>query len=63
LHGLVDDLEMAEIVQDTTVLTEGCARLVAKANAAGGRDNITAVLIRIEEEDEPWSKRFPMRQI
>ncbi len=41
----------------TLVLTEACAQLVDMANAAGGKDNITAVVIRIEDEDEPWSRR------
>jgi protein phosphatase len=57
LHGLVSDEEMASILAEHTVLTEACARLVEVANAAGGKDNITAVLIRIEDEDEPWSRR------
>jgi protein phosphatase len=55
LHGLVSDEEMAAILEEYPVLTEACARLVEMANAAGGKDNITAVVIRIEHEDEPWS--------
>jgi protein phosphatase len=57
LHGLVTDEEMGAILEEYPVLTEACARLVEMANAAGGKDNITAVLIRIEGEDEPWSMR------
>ncbi len=53
LHGLVSDEEIAAILEEYPVLTGACARLVDMANAAGGKDNITAVLIRIEE-DEPW---------
>ena len=60
LHGLIDDEEISDIVTDTLVLTDACAKLIERANAAGGRDNITAVLIRIEEEDEPWSTRMPI---
>lgn len=59
LHGLVDDPSMRHIIKDTDVLTEACARLVDAANKNGGKDNITAVLVRIEEEDEPWSRRSP----
>jgi protein phosphatase len=55
LHSLVSDEDMAAILQNTPVLTEACSRLVEKANAAGGKDNITAVLLRIEDEDAPWS--------
>lgn len=57
LHGLVADDEMTAILEEYPVLTEACARLVDSANAAGGKDNITAVVIRIEDEDAPWSKR------
>jgi protein phosphatase len=57
LHGLVTDEEIAAILEEYPVLTEACAHLVDSANAAGGKDNITAVVIRIEDEDEPWSRR------
>jgi protein phosphatase len=57
LHGLIDDDQIREALQGEPVLTDACARLVDLANAAGGKDNITAVLIRIEDEDEPWSRR------
>ena len=54
LHGLVSDEEMTAILEEYPVLTEACAQLVDLANAAGGKDNITAVVIRIEGDDEPW---------
>jgi protein phosphatase len=54
LHGLVDDEEIVGILKENPVLTEACAALVERANAAGGKDNITAVLVRIEADDEPW---------
>ncbi|MEO7329469.1 MAG: Stp1/IreP family PP2C-type Ser/Thr phosphatase [Minicystis sp.] len=57
LHGLVSDAEMASIVEEAQVLTQACERLIARANEKGGKDNITAVLIRIEEGDGPWSRR------
>lgn len=59
LHGLVEDDVLLKICQNTSILTEACARLVEAANRNGGKDNITAVLIRIEEEAEPWSRRSP----
>ncbi len=59
LHGLVSDQEIAQILIEERVLTAACERLVARANEHGGKDNITAVLIQIEEEDEPWSMRSP----
>jgi PPM family protein phosphatase len=57
LHGLVSDEEIADVLQQRPVLTEACAALVNLANAAGGKDNITAVLVRIEADDEPWRAR------
>jgi protein phosphatase len=57
LHGLVSDEEMTAILEEYPVLTEACAHLVDTANAAGGKDNITAVVLRIEDEDAPWSMR------
>ena len=60
LHGLVTDEEIAEIVDTNESLTDACASLIDLANDNGGRDNITVVLVRIEEEDEPWSVRTPV---
>jgi len=59
LHSLVADEEIAEIIEDNPVLTDACAALIDLANEHGGKDNITAVLIRIEEGEEPWSVRTP----
>ena len=55
LHSLVSDEEIVQLLEDYPVLTEACAALVSRANAAGGKDNITAVLVRIETDDAPWS--------
>jgi PPM family protein phosphatase len=52
LHTLVSDEDIAAIVKRNPTLTDACAALIAQANAAGGKDNITAVLIRIEEGEE-----------
>jgi protein phosphatase len=57
LHGLVSDDDITAILEESPVLTEACANLIDSANAAGGKDNITAVVVRIEDEDEPWSRR------
>src|SRR5262249_10126567 len=56
LHGLVSDEDMTAAVEEHPVLTEACEQLVGMANAAGGKDNITVVLIRIEDEDAPWGR-------
>jgi serine/threonine protein phosphatase PrpC len=57
LHSLVTDEEIAAVLTGHPILTEACARLVELANEAGGKDNITAVLLRIEDDDAPWSAR------
>jgi protein phosphatase len=45
LWGMVSETEMADIVQTTSSLQAACESLVAAANRAGGRDNITAILV------------------
>jgi PPM family protein phosphatase len=42
----VDDVQIAEILRAPGELEETCAQLIAAANEAGGRDNITCVLVR-----------------
>jgi len=63
LHGLIDDEQIRRIVDGRESLTDSCQKLVEAANKAGGKDNITAVVIRIDEEPEPWSVRSPGSQI
>lgn len=55
LHGLVTDEDMVRIVLDARTLTDACRSLIRRANLNGGKDNITAVLMRIEHEDAPWA--------
>jgi PPM family protein phosphatase len=55
LHGFANDDRILRIITGTDVLTTACGELVAEANRNGGGDNITAVLVRIEEHDEPWA--------
>ena len=49
LSGMIGDEEIREILLSTPDISEGCRRLVARANEHGGEDNITAVLVRIDE--------------
>jgi PPM family protein phosphatase len=50
LHGLVHDSDMLRLLTPTTDPLEDMAiRLIDAANAAGGKDNITVVLIRYTE--------------
>ena len=50
LSGMIGDEEILEVTKSTAELQEACRRLVALANEHGGEDNITAVIVRIEEE-------------
>lgn len=47
LWGQVSDAEISRIVLEKTSLQEACQQLVDAANAAGGPDNITAIIVRM----------------
>jgi protein phosphatase len=49
LSGMMDDGEILDVVGESADISEACRRLVAIANEHGGEDNITAVIVRIEE--------------
>jgi len=49
LSGMIADDEILDILMSTGDIVEGCRRLIARANEHGGEDNITAVLVRIDE--------------
>lgn len=53
LSGMIEDSEILDIVSRAPSIEEACRKLIALANEHGGEDNITAVLVRIE--DEPGS--------
>jgi protein phosphatase len=46
LSGMLTDDELREIVVAAKTLEEGVAALIDRANAAGGTDNITAMLVQ-----------------
>jgi protein phosphatase len=48
LSGMLTDPQIAEILLQNRDLDTACDRLIVAANEAGGADNITAVLARIE---------------
>jgi protein phosphatase len=59
LSGMITDGEILRIVTSVEDTAEICRRLIAKANENGGEDNITALVIRFDEqpEDQPASSR------
>jgi protein phosphatase len=49
LTSMITEPQIAEILSSAGSLEEAGERLIAEANAAGGRDNITVVLSRLED--------------
>jgi len=47
LWGLVDDKQMKQIVLESQTPQDACDKLVALANAQGGTDNITVIILQI----------------
>jgi PPM family protein phosphatase len=54
LHNAVSDEELARVVRTAADLDEACRTLVGLANARGGMDNATVVVIRIASR---WPRR------
>ena len=49
LHGMINDQEIARLLLPVPgSLEDASARLVGAANEAGGRDNVTVVLLRYD---------------
>lgn len=48
LHGMLSDDTILAVLREGQELPEACTRLVDMANEAGGNDNITALLVRID---------------
>jgi serine/threonine protein phosphatase PrpC len=53
LTTMLGDDEIRSILAEARSLRSAVSRLVDAANKAGGRDNITAVAFRVEEEGQP----------
>ncbi|MGH7439470.1 MAG: Stp1/IreP family PP2C-type Ser/Thr phosphatase [Polyangiaceae bacterium] len=53
LSGMVSDDDIELIVASAGNVNEACTKLIARANERGGEDNITAVLIKIEDASNP----------
>jgi PPM family protein phosphatase len=51
LTSMIGEDQIAAVLSSETDLDRAGERLIAEANAAGGRDNITVVLFRLEETD------------
>ena len=49
LTGMVPNEQILEVISLTQEPTEACELLIAEANDAGGTDNISALIVRVEE--------------
>jgi protein phosphatase len=58
LSGMIEDAEILEIVSRSANIEDACRKLIALANEHGGEDNITAVLVKIE--DEPGEQKVSL---
>jgi serine/threonine protein phosphatase PrpC len=52
LTGMINEEKVAEILRDRESLEDAAEKLIAAANANGGKDNITVVLFRLGEDGE-----------
>jgi protein phosphatase len=51
LTGMLSDRQILAILEDELLPEEACQTLVAAANEAGGQDNITALIVAVENGD------------
>jgi protein phosphatase len=49
LSGLVEDDDLRAVLASSPTPQAACDTLIALANRAGGHDNITAIVVKIEE--------------
>jgi len=59
LSGMVSDDQIWKIVQEASSLEEAVDRLVEKARANGGEDNITVILVGFEPDEDPSPHEMP----
>jgi serine/threonine protein phosphatase PrpC len=52
LSGMITDGEILDVVVRSEKLEDTCRQLITLANEHGGEDNITAVVIRVEDEGD-----------
>lgn len=60
LSGMITDDEILEILLANSNLEKAAAGLIARANANGGDDNVTVVLVRVIEADGEGNSKTPI---
>lgn len=63
LSDLLNKSEITAILRSNTTLADKCSQLVAAANAKGGKDNITVVLVRNDKEPVPLEATRPAETV
>lgn len=63
LSGMVTDEEIEKIVVQNPDIRDACKTLIARANEHGGEDNVTAVLIKIEDQLDAPTEEIPIPRI
>lgn len=63
LTGMVHDPEIERILTSSAHLEEAARRLIDAANAAGGEDNVSAVLLRMAVRDEDDTDPAPLERV
>jgi serine/threonine protein phosphatase PrpC len=53
LSGMLEDSDLQRIVMQASSPQDACRQLIAAANANGGDDNITAIVLQIESAETP----------
>jgi|CZKU01.1.fsa_nt_gi serine/threonine protein phosphatase PrpC len=61
LSGMVSDGDIEQIVTVATDIREACRKLIQRANERGGEDNITAVLIKLEDPEHATADKSESR--
>jgi PPM family protein phosphatase len=56
---MIGEDQVLDVLDSTSTLNEAAERLIGEANEAGGRDNITVVLFRLEEVGEDSDHEEP----
>ena len=51
LHGMIEDSEIAAVLEEEGDLNAAARRLITLAKERGGRDNVTLILVEIQEEN------------
>jgi protein phosphatase len=62
LSGMITDQEILEVIRGGETLEEACRNLIRLANEHGGEDNITAVVVRIENDGEGDIRNLELSQ-